>query len=461
MCRLIGEANEGNIFVDDEQITALIDSGAQVTTINVGLVQKLGIPIRPLKTILHISATGGSLVPYLGYVEVNLKFPGIAAFDEDVLMMVIEDDEYGDRVPVQVGTLHIDRAIELITEEEYNKMGTEWKRTRISRYMGSKSARVSKEKVFTLDQVKGPVKLTKKLKIGPFDTVKVPGLTKVRNHDGRVNAIVESSIEGGHSGILAVPTYTHLKSGSSKVQICLQNLSCRSITLKAKTIVAEVSAANAIPKSFAPRYVDGIENIQEEQIINSEGDVQNEPPTSIKEEIDDKPMVIDRPPLDKEKFTKLMTKVDLSGKSHWTTEQQGKAENTISKYGFLFALDDLDLGKTSVVKHHITLTDYVPFKERYRRIPPHQFEEVRKHLQEMLEIGAIRKSNSPWASAVVLVRKKDGSLRFCIDLRKLNAKTVRDAYGLPRIDEALGLFEWCVYLYLFGFKVRILASGIR
>ena len=64
-----------------------------------------------------------------------------------------------------------------------------------------------------------------------------------------------------------------------------------------------------------------------------------------------------------------------------------------------------------MVKHVIKLDNKVPFKERYRRIPPHQFEEVRKHLQEMEEIGAIRRSNSAWASPVVLVRKKDGSLR--------------------------------------------------
>ena len=55
----------------------------------------------------------------------------------------------------------------------------------------------------------------------------------------------------------------------------------------------------------------------------------------------------------------------------------------------------------------------------------------------MLEIGAIRKSQSPWASAVVLVRKKDGALRFCIDLRKLNARTIKDAQTLPRIEDSL------------------------
>ena len=83
------------------------------------------------------------------------------------------------------------------------------------------------------------------------------------------------------------------------------------------------------------------------------------------------------------------------------------------------------------------LNNYTPFKEMYRRVPPHLYEEVWKHLKEMVEIGAIRKSSSPWASAVVLVRKKDGSLRFCIDLRHLNNRTINDAYSLPRIEETL------------------------
>ena len=72
-------------------------------------------------------------------------------------------------------------------------------------------------------------------------------------------------------------------------------------------------------------------------------------------------------------------------------------------------------------------------------------------MQEMLEIGAIRHSNSPWASAVVLDKKKDGSLRFCIDLRKLNSSIVKNAYSLPRIMETLDCLngaQWFTSLYL-------------
>ena len=64
-------------------------------------------------------------------------------------------------------------------------------------------------------------------------------------------------------------------------------------------------------------------------------------------------------------------------------------------------------------------------------------DDMKAHLQEMLDIGAIRKLHIPWASMVVLVQKKDGSLRFCIDLRKLNNWTIKDAYSLPHIEKAL------------------------
>lgn len=109
----------------------------------------------------------------------------------------------------------------------------------------------------------------------------------------------------------------------------------------------------------------------------------------------------------------------------------------INKWSDVFSTGPTDLGRTNLVKHDIKLTDDTPFKDPYRRIPPAMYEEVRLHLKEMLEADAIRPSQSPYSSNVVLVRKKDGSLRFCIDFRKLNSRTVRDAYTLPRIDDTI------------------------
>ena len=79
------------------------------------------------------------------------------------------------------------------------------------------------------------------------------------------------------------------------------------------------------------------------------------------------------------------------------------------------------------------------------------YDEVKMHIQEMLDVCAIQPSNSPWASAIVLVQKKDGKLRFCIDLRRLNARMIKDAHSLPQTEEILDCLngaEWFTSLDL-------------
>ncbi|PIK54586.1 hypothetical protein BSL78_08517 [Apostichopus japonicus] len=78
-----------------------------------------------------------------------------------------------------------------------------------------------------------------------------------------------------------------------------------------------------------------------------------------------------------------------------------------------------------------------PSRERYRMIPPKLYKEVKEQLQVMLDKGVITESFSPWAAPIVLVKKKDGTIRFCVDYRKLNDKTRKDAFPLPRIEESL------------------------
>ena len=148
--------------------------------------------------------------------------------------------------------------------------------------------------------------------------------------------------------------------------------------------IAHVEASNVVP-SFANSQVS--KNILEKVAGNV-------PKSNLLE---------NRPKKGGGRVEKILESLNLQDIESWTEQQKQSARNIIREYQHLFALNLSELGKTSLVQHDIKLDDMTPFKEWYRRIPPHQYEEVQKHLQEMLEIGAIRKSISPWASPVVLV----------------------------------------------------------
>ena len=120
-----------------------------------------------------------------------------------------------------------------------------------------------------------------------------------------------------------------------------------------------------------------------------------------------------------------------------TSDQKEHVIEFLSGWNHVFSQGPKDLGRTNLVEHEIHLTDEYPFKEPFRKIPPALVEEVREHLKEMLEIGVIRESTSPFSSNVVIVRKKDGTILFCIDYRKLNQCTGKDAYPIPHIDDTL------------------------
>ena len=95
------------------------------------------------------------------------------------------------------------------------------------------------------------------------------------------------------------------------------------------------------------------------------------------------------------------------------------------------------LGRTNVTKHVIKTSGASPINQQPRRVPHAVREEVERQVEQMLDAGVICPSNSPWSSPLVLVKKRDGSLRFCVDYRKLNSITVKNAYPLPRIADTL------------------------
>ena len=122
---------------------------------------------------------------------------------------------------------------------------------------------------------------------------------------------------------------------------------------------------------------------------------------------------------------------------HLTDSQKDLVKSLLHEYKDIFAKDDHDLGRTSQAVHTMDTGDARPKRQPPRRLAIHQKQEAEAHIADMLKRGVIEESNSPWASPIVLVKKKDGSTRFCVDYRKINEVTRKDAYPLPRIEESL------------------------
>ena len=114
-----------------------------------------------------------------------------------------------------------------------------------------------------------------------------------------------------------------------------------------------------------------------------------------------------------------------------------KLRSLISAYQDIFSHHPGDIGKTHLVEHRIDTGDTTPIRQRPRRVPIKLREQVEKQKQQMLKDGIIEESDSPWCSPVVLARKKDGSFRFCVDMRAVNKVTRGLAHPLPRVDDAL------------------------
>ena len=131
---------------------------------------------------------------------------------------------------------------------------------------------------------------------------------------------------------------------------------------------------------------------------------------------------------------------DLLNRSskHLGSEQRGEVAVVLPEFADVFsAFDDDDLGKTGIVRHRIDTGGAQPIRQRSRRMPIHQRAEAEAEVQKKLKRGVIEQSSRPWASPIVLVKKKDGSTRFCVDYRGLNDITIKDSYPLPRIDDSL------------------------
>ena len=137
-----------------------------------------------------------------------------------------------------------------------------------------------------------------------------------------------------------------------------------------------------------------------------------------------------------------------------TAEQAQQVEHLVLNYADVFALNSSELGSTDMVTHSIDTGVSPPIKQSARRTPFALRQTMEEMVQKMLELGVVEPSHSPWSSPVVLVEKKDGSRRFCVDYRRLNSVTKMDVFPLPRIDDTLDSLSQSQY-----FTTLDLASG--
>jgi hypothetical protein len=122
-----------------------------------------------------------------------------------------------------------------------------------------------------------------------------------------------------------------------------------------------------------------------------------------------------------------------------TSSQKHSLYQLIDKYYMIFAKNDLDIGQIpdSYGKHDIYITSDMPIKQRPYTTPQAKERIVNDSISKMLKMNVIEASDSDWASSIVLVRKPDGSERFCVDYRKLNAVTIKDSYPMPHVESKL------------------------
>ena len=425
-------------MLDDVKMTCLIDNGAQVNLVTLEFVKNRGLEVGSIQDLndhdgyIPLSGLGGKITEPLGYMILQVQIPYVQSYDEDqVALVVSEDSNFLRRCQVILGTPTINRAVRVMKELEVENAPEAWRSAvhsyKFANYMvqlnpedyGMTLPTNTGENPTDLDEL---VLLKNKVTIPAFESIildcrthrtmmmgyKLHVMTQATYLEDRANL---------PNGVYVVKTYTELRDGSRNVSVVLRNLTGKPVHLVAGRPVAWVVAANTILDAApSPEFLKKLDEL--------------EPNWSSP-----KKLTIE----ERQKLLLELLRKDgrLDKLKQWPPELALKFERMLMEHHNIFSLDQNEIGCTDTAEHVIELLDTEPFKERFRWIAPPLVEEVREHIQEMLDGGAICPSQSPWCNAVVLVRKKDGGLQFCIDFRRLNSRAKKDAYPLPQMQETM------------------------
>ena len=406
----MGPATETIVELNGVSVQSLIDTGSQISTISKCFYDEYlsNVEIRSLNEILQVEGANGSRVPYFGYVEVQLKVPDclIDCSYIPALFLIVPNTSYNSKTPVLLGTNVLYTCSQLQEAGKFQPTSGIWQRAfNVSRIQ--MQTRVLGMPVYTQKSVKIPA--TSRVMVqgfcGALSSRYLGNKSVVIEADGNLNL---------PSGLLVTPVWISGKDLTCHLQVEVNNISQRDVELAAHTAFCDVYPVDVESYGTSENSKRMVHQFQ--QTVNE-----------------------DRVAIPDEDFLKMF---ELS---HLTLEQQEQMKRLLLKWKCVFSLHDQDLGLVKGYEHHIHLTDPTPFKDRFPHIPPHMVEEVREHLKNMEKTGVIQPSHSQYSSPLVLVRKSDNSLRFCVDFRKLNKRTLSDCYSMPSVESTLNRLAGAKY----------------
>jgi len=409
--KLVGETSLVNIEIDGISTSALCDTGSCVSTCS-DLFFKQNFPdkeVKPLSTRFEITCADGSQLPYKGYIEADLEAIGIPDSKKQLcLFLVVPDTDFNQSTPFLLGTNILNELLENCKEHhgvqflQRAKLFTPWFTAFRCMSMREKELKRNKNKIATVRSAETRVR-----QIGPNQSINITCISdKEIDHQPTCAIITDTENTTLPNFIDITPAVVHCDNINKKeIIVNLSNLTTNTVNIAPRAIIAELQ----------PVTID-------EAVYK---DIQKEHKSALEE---------------------------IHIGDGLTAEQDKLLRDLLKSHEDIFSTGETDIGQCNLVKHRIELENEIPFKQRHRRIPPGMIEEVRKHLEQLLAGGVIRKSKSPFASNIVIVRKKSGKLRMCVDYRMLNNRTIKDAYALPRVEEVFDCLHGAKYFSTIDMK---------
>ena len=328
-----------------------------------------------------MTCADGESLPYHGFVTVPITTGNDAMTDEplEAILLVVPDTEYHSEVPVLIGTNVLDVLWSNARQSCWNKflqsanLSTPW-------FLALRCISIREKELSRSNQALAMVKCAEKktITIPPNSEVTVNGYLWKQIPTQPMCAILHSSTKSKLPSDLDISplliTYRH--DDSESIPVSISNVTTLTAVIRPHVALCEVQPVNI--QCHMNTVIDDTSAGKSDTILRM---------NIAKEELDE--------------------------------SQIGQIDELLHTYDDILSKADDDIGHYTTVKHRIELSDPHPFKQRYRRIAPSMFNEVRDHLQQLLSADIIRRSHSPFTSNVVLAKKKDGKLRLCIDFRQL------------------------------------------